>query len=185
MTDPKAAIATQLRNIETKTGKTLAEIQRMIAKSGLSKVSEQRSMLMELLQLGYGDANRLALSASERPAGVSDENDSLEAIYAGPKASLRALHVQVMKKIGKLGPFEISPKKSYVSLRRKKQFATVGPATRTEIEIGLNAKDIQAAHRLKKLPAGGMCQYTVRISQPEDIDAELIEWIRTAYGAAG
>lgn len=185
MTDPKSAIAAQLRNIETKTGKTLAEIQRMIAKSGLSKVSEQRTMLMEQLQLGYGDANRLALAAGEKPAAAADANDPLEGIYAGPKAGLRDLHMKVMAKVEKLGPFEIAPKKSYVSLRRKKQFATVGPATKTELEIGLNAKDLPAAHRLKALPPGGMCQYTVRIAQPQELDAELIGWIRAAYEAAG
>ena len=61
MADPKAALATQLRNIETKTGKSFAQLCQLIAKSGLSKVSEQRAMLMQTLGLGYGDANSLAL----------------------------------------------------------------------------------------------------------------------------
>jgi hypothetical protein len=30
-----------------------------------------------------------------------------------------------------------------------------------------------------------MCQYTVRLSKPGEIDAELIGWIRAAYDAAG
>jgi hypothetical protein len=30
-----------------------------------------------------------------------------------------------------------------------------------------------------------MCQYTVRLSKPSEIDAELMAWVRSAYDAAG
>jgi len=90
-----------------------------------------------------------------------------------------------MAAIQKLGPFEIAPKKAYLSLRRAKQFAMVGPATKTQVEIGLNAKDLPAGDRLAALKPGGMCQYKVRISSPDEVDAELIGWIKSAYEAAG
>jgi hypothetical protein len=47
-----------------------------------------------------------------------------------------------MKVIDTLGPFEIAPEKIYLSLRPKKQFAMVGPATKTQVEIGLNARSM-------------------------------------------
>ena len=43
MADPRAALATQLRHIEAKTGKTLAQLREVIAQSGLAKHGEVRS----------------------------------------------------------------------------------------------------------------------------------------------
>lgn len=184
MADPKAAVATQLRNIEGKTGKTLAQLHRLIADSGLTKVGEQRKMLMDTLGLGYGDANALALTAKDA-AAPANAADPLDAIYSGAKAPLRALHERLTAAIDKLGAYEKAPKKAYVSMRRKKQFAMLGPATRDQVELGLNARDLPASARLKAMPPGGMCQYTVRLSAPGEIDAELMGWVRAAYEASG
>jgi hypothetical protein len=53
-----------------------------------------------------------------------------------------------MTAISEFGPFEIAPKKAYIGLRRKKQFATIGPATKTRVEVGLNMKSVPATSRL-------------------------------------
>ena len=185
MADPQTATANQLRNIEVKTGKTFAQLCRVITDSGLAKVGEQRTMLMDQLGLGYGDANALALLAKQAAAPQPADADPLDAIYAGPKAHLRALHERLSAEIDKLGAHEKkAPKKTTISLRRKKQFAIVGPATKDQIELGLNAKSLPAAARLKALPPGGMCQYSVRLSSASEIDAELMGWVRTAFDAA-
>jgi hypothetical protein len=183
MADPQAALATQLRNIEAKTGQTIAQLRDAIAASGLAKHGEIRSMLMARFGLGHGDANTVAHVAKEAPAAAGD--DPLDAIYTGAKAGLRPLHEAVMKAMHALGPFEVAPKKTYLSLRRKKQFAMVGPATKELVEIGLNAKGLPEHPRLKALPPGGMCQYTVRLSSAAEVDAALAGWLRAAYDAAG
>jgi hypothetical protein len=192
MADPNAALLTQLRNIQSRTGRSIAELHAVITDSGLAKAGERRTLLMQRFQLGYGDANTVALMYGKplpplEPGAVIASvpaGDALAAIYAGPKAPLRALHDAVIAIVRTFGPFEEAPKKAYISLRRSKQFAMVGPATRTAIEIGLNAKTLSGSARLKAMPAGGMCAYTVRVSAPAEIDAELAGWLRTAYDAA-
>ena len=185
MPDPAAALATQLKNIETRTGKSLAELKALVAGCGQDKVAGQRSWLMQALGLGYGDANTVVMLARQAAAPPPASADPLDAIYTGPKASLRPLHEALMAKIGKLGPFEVAPKQKYVSLRgAKRQFAMLGPATKDQVELGLNAKDLPDHPRLKKLPPGGMCQATVRIAAVDEIDTTLMGWLQTAYDAA-
>ncbi len=185
MPDPQDATATQLRNIEARSGKTLAQLYQLIADSGLAKVGEQRTMLMSTLGLGYGDANTLALQAKEAALPKAADADPLDALYAGSKAPLRALHEALCRHIDALGAYDSAPKKGYVSLRRRKQFAMLGPAAKGTVELGLNVAQLPPSPRLKALPPGGMCQYSTRLSTSDDIDDELMGWLRAAYQAAG
>ena len=97
---------------------------------------------------------------------------------------MRPIHDRVMAEMKKFGEFEIAPKKTYLSLRRKRQFAMLGPATNSRIDLGLNMKGIPATQRLLAMPPGGMCQYQVRLSSENDVDSELIDWIKQAYESA-
>lgn len=181
----------QIRNIEVKTGKSLEAIRKLISESGLAKHGEIRDMLKKALGLGHGDANALVHYAlnSDGQGAAEASGASIDEItgqiYVGPKAALRPIHDRAVAEIGKFGPFETVPKKGYVSLRRKKQFAMIGPATKGEVEIGLNMKGVEATGRLQALPPGGMCQYRVRLADPAQVDAELLAWVRQAYDGAG
>jgi len=189
MVDVDKALQTQLANIQKKTGKTLDQLYAWLGSTGLAKHGQLRDAAKGELGLGHGDANTLvtlylrATGAATAPAATAGA--AVDEIYAGPKAALRPVHERVMAAIAGLGPFETAPKKTYLSLRRKKQFAMVGPATKTQVEIGLNAKDLPAGERLIVQKPGGMCQYKVRLDTPEEVDAELVGWIRAAYEAAG
>ena len=189
--DLDKARATQIANIQKKTGKSLDELRKLIEKSGLVKHGEIRDMLKEKLGLGHGDANSLVHYArqtdgqSAAEAAGASTDDVLDGIYAGAKAPLRPIHDALMKEIDRFGAFEIAPKKGYVSLRRKKQFAMIGPATNTRVEVGLNMKGVKGTERLAELPPGQMCQYKVKLTAQADVDAQLVGWIRKAYDAAG
>jgi hypothetical protein len=180
--DIDKATATQLSNIEKRTGKTLAQLSKIIKSSGLTKHGEIVAMLKQDLGMGHGDANTL-VHITKAPAAPAS-GDVLDDIYTGPKAHLRPIHESLMTAINKFGPFEIAPKKGYVSLRGKKQFAMIGPATNTQVEIGLNMKDVKGTSRLIEQKPGGMCQYKVRVADKKEVDAQLLGWIRQAYDAA-
>ena len=167
------------------TGKTDVELNTLYVNSGLSKHSEIRSYFMEQLNLSYGYANTLVhlitKSDGSSMAIGKDLEVLLNAIYDDKKINLRPIHDLIMTEIEAFGEFEIAPKKGYISLKRKRQFAMIGPKTNTRMEIGLNIKDISGTDRLLEQPKGSMCKFIVKITTISEVDSELIGWIKEAY----
>jgi hypothetical protein len=184
---PEQTRATQLRNIEAKTGQSLTALRAAVQASGRVKHSEVRAWLIETYGLGYGDANGLAASRLGDPhtGAAASADDALAEIYTGKKAHLRAVHDAIIAVLDELGDFEIAPKKGYVALRRKKQFAMLGPKTADRAELGINLKAQVASNRVLAQKPGGMCQYTVALADPKDLDAEVIAVLTAAFEAAG
>lgn len=181
------AVATQIANIEKKTGKSLDALREALAESGRLKHGELRSWAMETFGLGHGDANTL-VHITLKPVGGNAAGESAEdvlnAIYTGKKAHLRPIHDALMAAIEGFGDFEVAPKKGYVSLRRKKQFAMLGPKTNDRFELGLNIKGEAANARAKPVPPGGMCQYIVALSDSSEVDSDVIALAKQAYDGA-
>jgi len=185
MTDIQKAQATQIKNIETRTGKTREQLISHVKSSGLSKHSEIVSLLKSDLGLGHGDANALAHLAKEAGKAAPDASaDPLDALYVGPKLALRPIHEALLPYLNQLGAFEMAPKQKYISYRRKKQFAMIGPATNTRVELGLNIKELPDSPRLEKLPAGQMCNFRIKLTDAAQVDSELMAWLQAAYDSA-
>jgi hypothetical protein len=189
MSSLEQARQTQIDNIQKKTGKSLDELTAIVRKSGLKKHGEIRDMLKEKLGLSHGDANALVhaifQSDGQRAAEGKTTDAVLDEIYSEAKRNQRPIHEALMKQITKFGEFETVPKKGYVSLRRRKQFAMIGPKTNTRFEVGLNAKDLKKNPRLLEQPKGSMCNYIVNLTNAQEVDSELIAWIKSAYESAG
>lgn len=185
------AIQKQLANLQKRTGKTLEELTSIVKASGLTKHGEIREMLKRDVGMGHGDANTFIVAVWNtggaglpQPKGTSPDA-VLDEIYQGPKAALRPIHEKLMEAIEKFGEFETAPKKGYVSLRRKKQFAMLGPATNTRFELGLNMKGVPGGGRLEAQPPGGMCSHKVKLANADEVDALVVAWAKQAYDGAG
>ena len=175
--------------IQGMTGKGLDEIREMVTDSGLVKHGEIRTYLLEKLPLGYGDANTLVHYVQKSDGASLAEGKTLELlvdeIYDEKKSALRPIHDAVMEGLRDMGEFEILPKKGYLSLKRKRQFAMIGPKTNTRVEIGINSKTLPGSDRLIEQPKGSMCNFVVKVSDLRDVDEELIAWLKQAYDESG
>ena len=167
------------------TGKTLEEIELLYQHSKLTRHSEIRALFMDELKLSYGFANTLAHVIAKTDGASMAEGKELPAlldeIYSGNKEQLRPVHDLIMRRIEEFGDFETIPKKGYLSLKRKRQFAMIGPKTNTRIEIGINLKEYSGISRLMEQPKGSMCKYIVKIQSIHEVDTELITWLREAF----
>jgi hypothetical protein len=179
------ALAVMIRNLEAKTGKTLAEWVGVAKKSGATKHGEIVKHLKEN-GLTHGYANFVAHSALESASIHADAEDLLQTQYAGPKAALRPLYETLIQKVASFGSdVEVAPKKGYVSLRRKKQFGLIQPSTATRLDVGISLKGVAPSGRLEASGSfNQMVSHRVRLESVEDIDQELIAWLRDAYDKA-
>jgi Domain of unknown function (DUF4287)/Domain of unknown function (DUF5655) len=121
--DIDAALQKQISNIEATYGKPVEHWFGVIEASGRTRHSDVVAMLKTEHGLAHGAAHRLSLLARQR--GADTVTDPVDALYSGRRAGLRSLHDALLAEIGALGPFTVTPKKGYVSLRRRVQFAMV------------------------------------------------------------
>ena len=176
------AVQSQARNIERATGRSIDTWVALVKASGKERHTEILAWLKAEHGFSHGNANLVALTAGHgSPEGGGAE--LVDAMYAGPKVMLRPFHDQVTELTRGLGDdVELAPKQAYVSLRRSKQFGTVGPCSGGRLEIGLNLAGVEPEGRLEA--ALGMCTHRVRLSSTDELDAEVIGWLREAYGRA-
>lgn len=183
MSTVEQQVANQVTNIEKATGRSAAEWVALIQRSGLRKHGQILSMLKEEHGLTHGNANLLAIKAREAAeGGPQTDTDLVDSHYAGKNAGVRPLYDAVLAKVLTFGPdIELAPKKTYVSLRRSKQFALVGPQA-GQLEVCLVLPGAETSGRLK--PTTGMGTHKVRISEQAELDDELVGWLREAYERA-
>lgn len=182
-----AATETMIRNLQEKTGKSIDQWVAIVKAMGARKHGEIVSALKGDHGLGHGYANLVAHAAkglvgADAPPG----EDLVAAQYGGEKATLMPLYDTLIRAVTAFGKdVEVSPKKTYVSLRRSKQFALIQPSTRTRLDVGLNLKGVKPAGRLEASGSfNSMCTHRVRVETATDIDKALLGWLKDAYDRA-
>jgi hypothetical protein len=185
---PEEMLDQMLANLREKTGKSLPEWLDVVRASRRARHGEIVKLLKEEHGVTHGYANQIALQAlrpADAPAPGSD--GLVEAQYAGPKAALRPIYDALVALVRKFGnDVALAPKKGYVSLRRAKQFGLIQPSTATRVDVGINLKGQKPTARLEASGSfNAMVSHRVRVASVAEVDAELADWLRRAYDAAG
>jgi hypothetical protein len=181
------ATESMVRNLEAKTGRCLSEWVATARASGRARHGEIVAFLKAEHGLGHGYANLVAQQALQPVGQAAPEGDDLvSAQYGGAKVALRPVYDALVGEVVKFGgDVEISPKKTYVSLRRSKQFGLIQPSSSDRIDVGINLKGVEASGRLE--PSGSfnsMVSHRVRVRTRDDVNDELVGWLRRAYEAS-
>lgn len=180
MATPEEQLATMLANLPVKTGKPIDDWLRIVASEKLEKHGQIVGFLKSEHGVTHGFANLIAAKALE----TAPPSDPVGVQYSGAKAGLKPIYDQIIAFAQSLGDdIEIAPKKDSVSLRRKKQFALVTPATKSRIDLGLALKGFEATGRLE--PYNAMCSHRVRLQNVSEFDDQVRVWIADAYARSG
>lgn len=182
----KKAFQSYLDNIKAKTGKTPADFRALAKEKGLTKAGEVVAWLKKDFGLGYGHAGAIWHLISHADDIKTSPDDRLAKLFAGKKAVWRKPYDALAAKIAKFGPdVEISSNMTYINVVRKvKKFAILQPSTAERFDIGLKLKGVKPAGRLEAAGSwNAMVTHRVRISDPKQIDKELLAWLKQAYEA--
>jgi predicted transport protein len=178
---------TMINNMPEKTGKSLNEWYKTIAAAGHENHGAIMKMLKEDYGVTHGFANTISIFYRQQAAGgPPTEDDLVTSQFKGAKEGLRPIYDSVLTAVNSFGSdVEIAPKKSYVSLRRSKQFAIVKAATSSRVDLGLNLKGVESTDRLAGGNAfGGMCTHLVQLTKTSEVDDQVIGWLKQAYDMA-
>ena len=179
---PEDALKTMLANIPEKTGKPLDEWLAIIGKCGFSKHGQIVGYLKTEHSVTHGFANLIA----NRANGGGDVDGLIEAQYSGDKMNLRPIYdalINIVKEFG--SDVSLSPKKTYMSIRRSKQFAIIQPSTKIRVDLGLNLKDTPITAKLEQSGSfNAMVSHRVRLMSIEDVDQDVKSWLLQAFEAS-
>jgi predicted transport protein len=180
------ATMTMIENLEKNTGKSLDQWIDLVKSQNFAKHGDAMKFLKETHGFTHGYANLVVLKAKGSDAESADDKETLIAQQYKGKEHLKPFYDKLLAEIQNFGnDIEVLPKNAYVSLKRKKQFATLMPASKTRFDIGINLKGQEPTGMLEAEKPNAMCSHKMKITDFDDIDPEVLAWLKQAYKNAG
>jgi hypothetical protein len=173
--------------IKAKTGKTPDDFRSLAAEKGLSTYREIVAWLKTDFGLGQGHANAMAQLLANADKLKASPDDKLAHHFSRDKAHWRTAYDSLAVQINQFGDdISLSPNQSYINVQRGgKKFAVLQPATVERFDIGIKLKGAEPNERFEAAgPWNLMVTHRVRISAADQIDAEVLSWLKQAYDAA-
>jgi hypothetical protein len=169
--------------LHRQTGEGVDGWNRRIAAAAPPDEDALRAWLTEQEVTGYPQALLVWETFGYPDFLTSSAAELLDAQYAD-RPDLRPVFDAVLAVLSGWDGVDIQARKTYVSLvGPRRTFAIVQASTRTRVDIGLRLPDVGHTDRL--LPAKSLGNDTINLrialSQPADLDAEAIAWLRRAY----
>jgi hypothetical protein len=185
-------VQTWVMELPKKTGRCLEEWIRLVQTEGPKGEKERREWLKKEHGLGTNGAWWIAERAEGKGLEDGDPQAYLraaagyvEAMFAGPKASLRPIYDRLLEMGLGLGKdVKACPCQTIVPLYRNHVFAQLKPTTRTRLDLGFCLRETPATGRL--IDTGGQAKgdritHRIPITPLAEIDDEVRRWLKTAY----
>jgi hypothetical protein len=107
---------------------------------------------------------------------------SVEQLFAGKDPVVPAIYGRIAEAVRALGPFEEQAKKTSIHLARGTGFAGIHPR-KSALVLNLRLDRALEGARIAKSEQVSKNRYhnEVKLTSPDDVDAELTAWLREAY----
>ena len=110
------------------------------------------------------------------------EADELIGGQYADRPQLRPVLDAVLAALPAVGPATVQARKTLVSLATpRRAFAVIQATTRTRVDLGLRLEHERPGGRLLAARDLGAATVRIALTRPEDVDAEVLGWLRRAY----
>jgi Domain of unknown function (DUF5655) len=170
-----------VKALEARTGHGLAEWNRRIREGRFHDARHLRTWLSKNGVRGYPQ-QLLVMERFGYPEHVRTKGTRLIDDQYVDRAQLRPILEAVVKAAQGCGPVVLQARKTFVALATgRRTFARVQATTRTRVDLGLRLDVQKAGGRLRPNPHDTM-RLRIGLATVREVDAEVIVWIRRAYG---
>jgi hypothetical protein len=178
-----------LDNIQAQTGKTPEDFRILAEQKGLLKEGVKTGQIVEWLKtdygLGHGHAMAIVLTLQDATQPPPSEEEKLDRLFKGDKVRWRPAYDELVTRVNEFGSgFSADPTNTYISLLRNGKKFGIVQVTAERFDIGIKLKGKEATDRFEA--AGNwnaMVTHRVSISDPAQIDAEVMGWLKKAFEA--
>ena len=180
-----------LDNIQAKTGKTPQDFLALAEEKGLLKEGVKTGQIVAWLKedygLGQGHAMAIVLTLQNATQPRLSKADQINRHFKGERARWREPYEKLLAKVGQFGPdVSTAPTNTYISILRKGKKLAIVQESAERLYIGIKHKEAEPTGRFEAAGTwNSMVTQRVRISDPAQIDGEVLAWLKQAYEAAG
>ncbi len=170
-----------IRVLEKQTGEGLEHWNKRVRKENFKDEQSLRAWLKQQGVTGYAES-LLVMERFGYPDFVSASADELiEGQYAD-RLSLRPIYDAIISAVIGMGEITIQTRKTYVSLLTpRRTFARVRPTTKTRVDVGLRLEGQKPGGRLQASRIHETMKLQISLASVDEVDAEVLNWLRQAY----
>lgn len=167
--------------LRSRTGQDVTAWNRRVAEAGLPDEQALRAWLDGQGVTGYGQA-LLVWERFGYPDFLTAEADELIAGQYSDRPQLRPMFDAVLAALPAVGPATVQARKTMVSLvTPRRTFAVIQATTKSRVDLGLRLEHERPGGRLLAARDLGAATVRIPLTRPEDVDAEVLGWLRRAY----
>jgi len=169
------------RLLQERTGLDVTTWNQRIQAQHLKDEQALRAWLLEQGVTGYAQ-NLLVMEHFGYPDFMQASADELIQGQYADRPQLRPIFEAILGAAAGLGDVTIQARKTYISLvTARRTFARVQPTTKQRVDLAMRLEGHKPGGRLQPSRIHASTPFQIRLTTPDDVDAEVLDWLQKAY----
>jgi hypothetical protein len=179
--DWQGMIKMYARILKENTGEGLEAWNQRIRKEVFADEKSLRAWLAQQGVTGYAQSLLVMERFGYPDFFLASADELIDGQYAD-RPQLRPIYNAIIEAVMGLGEVVIQARKTYVSLvTPRRTFARVQPTTKTRLDLGLRLEGQEPGGRLQPSKIQESMRLQISLYTPDEVDAEVLRWLRVAY----